>query len=383
MSSPKILIVGAGVAGPAVAYWLARHGFRPTVVEQARELRSGGTAIVVKGPAVPVAEKMGIMPRLRELATRATSMSLLDTSGRRILRVPLTSERSPSVELTRSDLSAVLHDVAGNDAEFLFGDTITRLDQDESGVEVTFRRAAPRRFDLVIGADGIHSAVRRLMFGPEQGFTTDLGMYGATVPLPADAIDHPHEMVMMTAPGRMLAVRPSRETPQAIFTFRGSRVHGYDRHDVALQKRILAEAYAGLGWRTPELVDVFQQHPAPHFDPLITVRLDNWARGRVALLGDASSATALFGDGSSLAMAGAYTLATALAAHPRDHARAFRAYEAKHRRQVAPRQRRVGLIATLMVPRTHWGLAVRNAVGRAVGRLTRTAVSDTPEGFPR
>ncbi|MFH9863882.1 FAD-dependent monooxygenase [Streptomyces sp. NPDC017202] len=378
MAPPRVMILGAGIAGPALAYWLARHGFRPTVVELAKELRSGGSAIVVKGPAIPAAEKMGIMPQLREVATHATSVSLLDPDGRRILRLPLTSERSPSVELTRSDLSAVLHRTAADDAEFLFDETITAIAQDESGIDVTFRHATPRRFDLVIGADGVHSTVRRLVFGPEEQFTNDLGMYGATVPLEPGALDDPHEMVMLNAPGRMLAVHPSRGKPLAMFTFRGPRVVGYDRHDTALHKRLVAEAYAEVGWRVPELVDAYRNHPAPFFDPLNNVRVDTWSRGRVALLGDAASAVALLGDGSSMAMAGAHTLAQALADHPGDHARAFQVYEAKHRRQVDPRHRRTNLIATLMIPRTRRGLAVRNAVGRAVGHATRTAVRETP-----
>jgi 2-polyprenyl-6-methoxyphenol hydroxylase-like FAD-dependent oxidoreductase len=365
MVSPAVLIVGAGVAGPALAHWLARSGWRPTVVERSRELRSGGSAVVLRGPALPVADEMGISSRLRELRTRATHVSLLGAGGRRIARFPLNSNPSRAVEVTRSDLSTVLNRRAADDAEFVFDDTITAVEQDDSGVDVTFRRAAPRRFDLVIGADGIHSAVRRLVFGPEQRFTTDLGIHGATVPLAPGAIDDPNEMIVLGAPGRMLALHPSRDTPLVNFTFRAA--HEYDRHDVALRKRIVAEVYAGVGWRAPEFVAAYQEHPAPHFDPLTNVRLARWSRGRVALLGDAASAAALLGDGSSMAIAGAHALSLALAAHPDDHARAFRVYEAKHRREVEKRQRRVGLLASLMVPRTRCGLAVRNAVARAAG----------------
>jgi 2-polyprenyl-6-methoxyphenol hydroxylase-like FAD-dependent oxidoreductase len=190
MPSRSVLILGAGIAGPALAYWLARHGYRPTVVEQARELRSGGSAVVVvKEPATTVAERMGTLGQLREVATSAGSPALLDASGRQVPHVPTTSERS--VEVTRADLSAVLHQAAANEAEFVFDDTVTDIRQDTAGVDVTFRRCPPRRFDLLIGADGVHSTVRRLVFGPAERFTTDLGMYGATVPLEPSALDDP------------------------------------------------------------------------------------------------------------------------------------------------------------------------------------------------
>ncbi|MEU3620055.1 FAD-dependent monooxygenase [Streptomyces sp. NPDC006872] len=374
MKKPEVLIVGAGIAGPALAYWLSRNGYRPTVVEHARQLRSGGGAIVVKGPAIPVADRMGILPQLRGLATRNRSLTLLDPNGRRILQLPLTSDEAPTVEVTRADLSEVLHRSAQTEAEFLFDDTVTALDQDGDGVDVTFRRSAPRRFDLVVGADGMHSTVRRLVFGPERQFVSDLGLYGATVPLEPDAIEDPSEMTMLTVPNRMLVVHPSRTTPLAIFTFRAAQPAPHDRKNIALHKQTVADAYADVRWwRAPELVAAFLDHPAPFLDPLTAIRVPSWSRGRVVLLGDAAAATALLGDGSSMAMAGAYALAEELAAHPGDHARAFAAYESRLRREVGPRQRRVGLLSRLMVPRTRPGLAVRNAVGRAVGRTNRIA----------
>ncbi|MBB4688700.1 FAD-dependent monooxygenase [Amycolatopsis jiangsuensis] len=195
MKKPEVLVVGAGIAGPAVAYWLSRLGYRPTVVEQARQLRSGGSPIVVKGPAIPVAERMDILPKLRDLATRARSLTLLAPDGSQILRLPLTSDTAPTV----------------------------------------------------------------------------------------------------------------------------------------------------------------------------------------VLLGDAAAATALLGDGSSMAMAGAHALAMELAAYPGDHSRAFAAYEARIRREVDPRQRRVGIVSRLLVPRTRPGLATRNAVGRIIGRTSGTGVRETVE----
>ncbi|MCS7482515.1 FAD-dependent oxidoreductase [Umezawaea endophytica] len=371
MKKPEVLVVGAGIAGPTLAYWLARNGYRPTVVERARHLRSGGSAIVVKGPAIPVAEHMGVLPRLRELATRNRSLTLLDPAGTPVLRLPSSSGGAPAVEVTRADLSEVLHRSARGDVEFVFDDTVTALDQDDGGVDVTFGRSAPRRFDLVVGADGMHSTVRRLVFGPERQFVGDLGLYGATVPLDPDAVDDPTELTMLTAPNRMLVVHPSRTTPLAIFTFRAALPAPHDRKNVALHKQTVADAYADVRWRAPELVAAYLAHPAPFFDPLTTVRMPSWSHGRVVLLGDAAAATALLGDGSSLAMAGAYALAEELASHHGDHSRAFAGYESRLRREVRPRQRRVGLLARLMVPSTRSGLAVRNAVGRAIGRTNR------------
>ncbi|GAA1948417.1 FAD-dependent monooxygenase [Amycolatopsis minnesotensis] len=380
MKKPEVLIVGAGIAGPALAYWLARNGYRPTVVEHARQLRSGGSAIVVKGPAIPVAERMGILPPLRELATRNRSLTLLDPAGKRVLRLPSSSGGAPTVEVTRADLSEVLHRSARDDAEFVFDDTVTALDQDEGGVDVTFRRSAPRRFDLVAGTDGMHSTLRRLVFGPERQFVSDLGLYGATVPLEPDAVGDPSELTMLTVPNRMLVVHPSRTTPLAIFTFRAARPALHDRGNIALHKQTVADAYAGVRWRAPELVAAYLDHPAPFFDPLTTVRMPSWSRGRVVLLGDAAAATALLGDGSSMAMAGAHALAEELASHHGDHARAFATYESRLRREVRPRQRRVGPLSRLMVPSTRTGLVVRNAVGRAVGRANRITSRETATG---
>ncbi|GGV72734.1 oxidoreductase [Streptomyces longisporoflavus] len=384
MKKPDVLIVGAGIAGPALAYWLSRNGYRPTVVEHARQLRSGGSAIVVKGPAIPVAERMGILPQLRELATRNRSLTLLDPHGRRILQLPLTSQKNPTIEVTRADLSRVLHQSAHTGAEFLFDDTITALEQDEGGVDVTFRRSAPRRFDLVVGADGMHSAVRRLVFGPERQYARPTGLYGATVPLEPGAVEDPSQMTMLTAPDRMLVLHPSRTTPLAIFTFRAAHPAPHDRKNTALHKQTVADAYAGLRWRAPELVTAFLDHPAPFFDPLTTLRMPTWSRGRIVLLGDAAAATALLGDGSSMAMAGAHALAEQLAARPGDHTRAFTAYESRLRREVGPRQRRVGPLSRLLLPRTRTGLAIRNAAARTINRtIARTNPTTTRQTATR
>ncbi|MGC1213062.1 MAG: FAD-dependent monooxygenase [Micromonospora sp.] len=365
-----VLISGAGIAGPTLAYWLARHGFQPTVVERAQGQRSSGNPVDVRGPALPVVEAMGLMPRLRAAATPVTGMRVVGATGAQITTIPLPASRSaagnPELEVPRADLAAILHDAAAGDAEFRYDDTVTALAQDDSGVDVTFERGAPGRFDLVIGADGLHSTVRRLAFGPEAGYVQHLGVYVATLPL-GEPADDPHDVLMYNTPGRLISLHPARGNALAAFIFRGELVDGFDNRDMEQHKRILVEAYrADRGWRVPELLERVQQAGELYFDSVSAVRMPRWARGRIALLGDAASCVSLFGDGSSMAMAGAYTLAEALAGA--NHETAFRRYESEHRRRTDAKQRSMRIAAAMIVPRTRLGIAARNVSARVLMR---------------
>lgn len=353
---PSVLISGAGVAGPTLAYWLARQGYRPTVVERAQGLRSSGNPVDVRGPALPVAARMGLMPRLRERATLATAMVVVDDRGRRVARLPMPAASGDDVELPRGDLAATLIEAARDDDEWIWDDTITGLAQDAGGVDVTFDRSAPRRFDYVVGADGLHSAVRRLAFGPEREFVRHMGVFVATLPLDAPS-DSPHDVLLYNTPGRLASIHPARGRALAAFIFRSPMVPDFDYRDTAQHKRIVAAAYADAGWRVPELLERVAATGELYFDSVSQVRLPSWSRGRVVLVGDAASCVSLFGDGSSLAMAGAFTLASAMG----DFAR----YEAAHRKLVEPKQRNIGRASAMLVPKTHIGLATRNLAARA------------------
>jgi 2-polyprenyl-6-methoxyphenol hydroxylase-like FAD-dependent oxidoreductase len=370
MSNQTVLISGAGIAGPTLGYWLARHGFHPTVVEHAAALRSSGSPVDVRGRAVEVAERMGVMPRIREAGTDVTGMSFVNATGRRVGRIDLRALQqaagSREVELPRGDLAAILHQASRNDAEYVFHDAIVALRQDEHGVDVTFEHAQPRRFDLVVGADGLHSAVRRLAFGPEADFVHHLGLYVATVRLDGldGLLDGGREVVMYNAPGRAVAIHPSRGQALAFFAFRSPAVPDFDYRDIAQHKRLLAAAFQGGGWRVPELLKRVQAADDLYFDAVSEVRVRPWWQGRVALVGDAASCVSLFGDGSSLAMAGAFTLAEQLAASPGDHRLAFGRYEAQHRTLVDPKQRNIPRGASLLIPATRPGILARNLATR-------------------
>ncbi|MFF8600372.1 FAD-dependent monooxygenase [Streptomyces sp. NPDC015232] len=378
-----VLISGAGIAGTTLAHWLARHGFRPTIVERAAGPRSSGNPVDVRGPAVAVAEEMGVMPRLREAATAVGALSFVDAAGRRVGRVNMRALQraagSGEVEVTRSDLARILLEASGDVAEIVFGDSITALRQDADGVDVTFENAAPRRFDLVVGADGLHSTTRRLAFGPEERFVEHMGLYVATLPLGGPA-DSPTDVVIHNAPGRMTSLHPVHGQALAAFVFRHPGVADFRPRDLDQHKSLLADAYRGVGWRVPELLGLARSADDLWFDSVSRVRINRWSDGRVVLLGDAASSVSLFGDGSTLAMAGARTLAEELAAAPGDHRAAFARYEARHRKLVDPRQDNVASAAALMVPATRAGVAVRNAASRlwpvvAAGSRLRRAVT--------
>jgi 2-polyprenyl-6-methoxyphenol hydroxylase-like FAD-dependent oxidoreductase len=356
-----VLISGAGVAGATLAYWLSRNGFRPTVVERSQGLRSSGNPVDVRGPALPVAEAMGVLPRLREVATRTTRMRLLKGDGRQVTTVAMPAAKGQEVEVPRADLATVLYESARDSAEFLFDDTITALHQDEHGVDVTFDRAAPRRFDLVVGADGLHSVVRRLVFGPEQNFVRPTGMYVATTPL-GEPADNPEDILLYNAPGRLVSIHPGRDKALIAFIFRGEPGQSIDYRDMDQHKRIVTDAYADLGWRVPHLLKRLHDTDDLFFDAVSLVDLPSWSQGRVTVLGDAASCVSLLGDGSSLAIAGAHTLAAALTES--DHNAAFARYEATHRTLVRPKQRAIGLSSAMLVPKTRAGLATRNLAAR-------------------
>ncbi|MEU7895656.1 FAD-dependent monooxygenase [Nonomuraea sp. NPDC049152] len=345
----NILISGAGIAGPALAHWLRRHGFTPTIVEIAPDLRDGGHAVDFRGNAhLSVLRKMGVLDEIQRNQTGMGAMSYVSATGKKISSMPA-DLFAGDVEILRGDLSRVLYDAT--DAEYLFDDTITGIAEDAHGVTVTFKRAQTRRFDLVIGADGLHSTVRALAFGPETDYVRHLGVHCAAFPLD-NYLDLDHTGLAYRPPGKMVAIYSARHNTEAraMFLF-GSPQLAYDRRDTMQQKKILAEAFDGVGWETRRALAAMWDAPDFYFDSVAQVRMDRWSKGRVALLGDAAySPCLLSGMGSGLAVVGAYVLAGELAAAGGDHRVAFARYEEAMREYAEGAQKSGEGMSRLTVP---------------------------------
>jgi 2-polyprenyl-6-methoxyphenol hydroxylase-like FAD-dependent oxidoreductase len=364
----KILISGASIAGPTLAFWLARSGYRPTVIERAPRLRTGGNGVDVRGQAIEVAERMGIMPQIRAAAADVIGVSFVDAADRSVARLDLQAiqrkHTSGEVEIMRGDLAGILYEATKHNVEYIFGDSIRTLEQDDVGVTVTFEHSDSRRFALVIGADGIHSTLRHLTFGPESQFVRYMGHYGAFAD--ADpALGEERWMTLYNVPGKVAGVYRSgtHAGAKANFMFRRREPLTYDHRDVEHQKRLLSEAFAGVSWRVPELLAGALADPDFGFDALSQVRMPSWSSGRVTLVGDAAyCASPVSGAGAALALIGAYRLAGELAAAAGDHQLAFRRYEEGHRHTVERVQS--NLFIGLVAPKSRAGIWARNTMAR-------------------
>jgi 2-polyprenyl-6-methoxyphenol hydroxylase-like FAD-dependent oxidoreductase len=326
-----ILISGASIAGPVLAYWLARNGFDVTVVERAPTLRkTGGHAVDLFRPSMEISAKMGVLPRIEALATGTDTMTIHREGRRRPIRVDLTklagAASDQHVEIMRDDLSEVYYDAGRDDVEYVFGDSITAISPDG---EVTFEHAPARRFDVVVGADGMHSNVRRLIFGDEAGLTRFIGGYLAVVSAPK-TMALQNEMLGHAGVGRLAAIYTADHLDDAriLFMFRSENELEYNYRDSRRQKELLRDAFAGMHPQVDRWLAEIDQTPAFYFDAISQLQLDTWSRGRVTLVGDAAYCPGpAVGGSTSLAVIGAYVLAGELAQAGGDHERAFAAYQ--------------------------------------------------------
>jgi 2-polyprenyl-6-methoxyphenol hydroxylase-like FAD-dependent oxidoreductase len=363
----RVAICGAGIAGPTLAFWLERNGHEPTLIERAPEPRATGYVIDFWGLGYAIAERMGILPAVKDHGYLVREVRFVDERGRRnggFSTAPF--QRATGARFTslpRGELSAIILRSLEGRVETRFSTTITGLDQRDDGVDATLSGGRTERFDLVFGAGGLHSPVRRIVFGPQDRFEVELGYrvaaFQTTGYEPRDELAY----VSHAEPGRQVA-RFALEGDRTMFFFIFRDEMLPAGRGEADPRDILRSVFGRSGWECPQILAALPEDPADlYYDSVSQIRMPAWTQGRVALLGDAAACVSLLaGEGTGLAMLEAYVLAGELERAAGDHAAAFAAYEQRLRGFIAKKQKSAAAYASAFAPRTAFGLWFRNRV---------------------
>jgi 2-polyprenyl-6-methoxyphenol hydroxylase-like FAD-dependent oxidoreductase len=365
----RILISGAGIAGPTLAYWLAHYGFEPTIVEKAPKLRTGGYVIDFWGAGFDIADRMGLLPEIHEKGYVVREVRAVNRNGKRVSGFPAEvfarATRGRYVSLPRGDLAEIIFNKISGRVETIFGNSVEAINQNTDSVRVSFEHGPARDFDLVIGADGLHSRVRELAFGPEKQFEKYLGYKVAAFVTegyrPRDELVY----LMYTQVGQQVARFSMRDDRTVfLFIFADSTE---ELGDLQSQKALLRKRFANSGWECPQILNAMDASPDLYFDRVSQIRMDPqqglWTRGRVSLAGDAAFCVSLLGgQGSALAMVAAYILAGELHRATGDYASAFATYQNLFGPFVLEKQKAALGFAGSFAPKTSVALFLRNQV---------------------
>jgi len=369
MTAQTVLISGAGIGGPTLAYWLKAAGFEPTIVEYAPTLRSGGYVIDFWGLGYDIAARMGLLDKINSAGYHIREMRVVNGKGERISGFGTNVFRELTggryVTIGRSDLSRLLFEKIKTDTEIVFGDEVVGLQERADSVQVTFEHGGQRRFDLVIGADGLHSAVRRVVFGSQDQFEKRLGYVVAAFEVSGYRPRDENVYVTYCQPGRMLGrVALNEDQTLFLFVFAKDIDAGSEMFDPTVQKALLREVFDDGKWQTSRILAEMERTQALYFDRVSQIKMPRWSQGRVALVGDAAFCVSLMaGQGSALAMMSAYVLAGELA--KARHEIAFARYEKLLRGFIEKKQQGAERFASAFAPKTQLGLFFRNQVIRA------------------
>jgi 2-polyprenyl-6-methoxyphenol hydroxylase-like FAD-dependent oxidoreductase len=373
MTNKNILISGAGIAGTTLAFWLKKFGFNPTIVEFSPKLREGGYAIDFMGAGYDVAEKMNLIPALEKVEINISELVFVDKNDKK--RGSMNYQKikklmnSRALTLLRSDLAKVIYNNLEEDVEIIFGDSIAEISQDNEKVNVTFRSGLTRSFDLLVGADGLHSNVRNLIFGNEQQFEKYYGYYTSSFTI-ENFFYEGREFSMFNAPFKQVAIYSfggKTNRVAAFFVFTSPEKLKYNHNDIEKQKQILKDEFSNAGWKCPEILARINSTPDFYFDSISQIKMENWSKGRISLVGDACDCPSLLsGKGSTLAMVGAYILAGELKLAGGNYKKAFEQYENILKPFMEKKQKAAQSFAKSFVPKSNFGITLRNMVFRMV-----------------
>jgi len=362
----RVLISGAGIAGPTLAYWLAHYGLEPTIVEIAPRLRTGGYVIDFWGAGFDIADRMRLMPEIRSKGYMVEEVRVVNRQGKRVAGFSAEAFARPLrdhyITLSRGDLAACIFGRIADKVETIFDDSVSRIEQSEKSVHVTFERSVARDFDLVIGADGLHSRVRELVFGAEEQFERYLGYKAVAFETagyrPRDELVY----VLYSEVGQQVARFSMRDDrTMFLFTFADVSVDGLE--DALSMKALLRKRFAGSGWECPEILHALDDSEDIYFDRVSQIHMESWTRGRVALVGDAAFCVSLLaGQGSGLAMLAAYILAGEIHRADGDYASAFQRYQERLGPFLLGKQKAALRFAGTFAPKSRFSLFFRNQV---------------------
>lgn len=367
----RVLIVGAGIAGSTLAYWLRRAGHQPTLLEVASRVRTGGYLIDFWGTGFDVAQRMGLVPRLRRKGYQLTEARDVADDGH--TRTALDASRFAAetngryVTLLRGDLAAAIYESLNLEVETIFGDTVCSLDDDGTRVRAAFEHGASRDFDLVVGADGLHSRVRDLAFGPAAAFERELGIavaaFDVTGYRPRDEL-----VAVMHAERGSQMIRAALRDDKTMFMVSFRHNGRLPLDDRAAQEALLRRKLAGARWEIPAILDRIPSAHTFFLDRASQIRMPAWTSGRIALIGDAAACPSLLaGQGSTLAMVAAYVLAAELARTPADYRTAFAEYERRLMPMLRTKQDAARGLGIVFAPANRRDLLLRSAGMRLMG----------------
>jgi 2-polyprenyl-6-methoxyphenol hydroxylase-like FAD-dependent oxidoreductase len=367
----SVLISGIGIAGPTLAYWLSLYGFKTTLVEIAPRLRTGGYVIDFWGRGFDVAEKMGLLPAIKQAGYNIKELRFVGANGKRVggfnVDVFRSATKGRFVSILRGELARIIYQKIEGRCETIFGDSIMKIEQNEGGVRVAFERTCPRNFDIVIGADGLHSLVRKLVFGNQDCFEEYFGYMAAAFAVNGYRPRDEDVYISYSLPGKQVARFAMRDDrTMFLFVFAEEQGRCIEAQDTDTQKDILRGTFADAGWECPKILAAMESCDVLYFDRVSQIWMDRWSQGRVGLVGDAAFCPSLVaGQGAALAMIAAYVLAAELSMTPSRPQEAFQGYERRLHHFVVGKQKAAARLADSFAPKTRVRLFLRNQVTKA------------------